>query len=207
MIFMSITSYIINVFNNFVPSKTIIFKDKDPPWMNNKIKQLCQNKAKIYVKRGRTNVVTKFSANLILDAKTRYHSCLGNKLNNPQLGPKAYWSILNKFLDKKKIPLIPLLFNNSFITNTSLFNYFFAQQYTLIKISSMLLSLFEYKTNIRIDTVTFSEHNILSIIRSLNQNKAHGWDNVSTRMIKICDIHISGRRQIFFLCIKKIVKI
>ena len=198
MIFMSITSYIINVFNNFVPSKTKIFKDKDPPWMNNKIKQLCQNKAKIYVKRGRTNVVTKFSANLILDAKTRYHSCLGNKLNNPQLGPKAYWSILNKFLDKKKIPLIPpLLFNNSFITNTSLFNYFFAQQYTLIQISTMLLSLFEYKTNIRIDTVTFSEHNILSIIRSLNQNKAHGWDNVSTRMIKICDIHISGRRQIF----------
>ena len=50
-----------------------------------------------------------------------------------------------------------------------------------------MLPSFEYKTNTRIDTVTFSEHNILSIIRSLNQNKAHGWDNVSTRMIKICD--------------------
>ena len=50
-----------------------------------------------------------------------------------------------------------------------------------------MLPSFEYKTNTRIDTVTFSEHNILSIIRSLNQNKAHGWDNVSTRMIQICD--------------------
>ena len=83
--------------------------------------------------------------------------------------------------------------------------FFFAQQCTLIQNSSMLPS-FEYKTNTRIDTVTFSEHNILSIIRSLNQNKAHGWDNVSTRMIQICDdsflkqhliqafIQISGRR-------------
>ena len=121
-------------------SKTITFKDKDPPWMNNKIRQLCLNKAKIYktyVKRGRTNAdkenlrnITNFSANIILDAKTRCLSCLGNKLNNPQLGPKAYWSILNKFLHKKKIPLIPpLLVNNSLVTNalkkTSLFNVFF----------------------------------------------------------------------------------
>ena len=37
----------------------------------------------------------------------------------------------------------------------------------------------------RIDTVTFSEHNILSIIRSLNQNKGHGWDNVSTRIHRL----------------------
>ena len=78
---------------------------------HNKIRQLCQNKAKVYktyVKRGRTDAdkenlrnITKFSANLIIEAKTRYLSCLGNKLNDPQLGPKAYWSILNKFLHKK----------------------------------------------------------------------------------------------------------
>ena len=82
-----LTSCILNVFDNFVPSKTVIFKDKDPPWMNNKIRQICQNKAKvykIYVKRGRTDAdkenlrnITKFSANLIIEAKTRYLSCLG----------------------------------------------------------------------------------------------------------------------------------
>ena len=93
-----LTSFILNVFDNFVPNKTVIFKDKDPPWMNNKIRQLCQNKAKVYktyVKRGRTDVdkenlrnITKFSANLIIEAKTRYLSCLGNKLNDPQLGLK-----------------------------------------------------------------------------------------------------------------------
>ena len=89
-----------------------------------------------------------------------------------------------------------------------------------------MLPSFEYKTNTRIDNVAFSEQNILSIIRPLNQNKAHGWDNVSTRMIQICDdsiilpfaiifktaliqafIQISGRKQMLFLCIKKIIKI
>ena len=53
-----------------------------------------------------------------------------------------------------------------------------------------MLPSFEYKSNTRKDTVTFSGRNILSIIRSLNQNRVHGWDNVSTRMIQICDISI-----------------
>ena len=33
-----LTDCVINVFNNFVPHKTIICKDKNPPWMNNEIK-------------------------------------------------------------------------------------------------------------------------------------------------------------------------
>ena len=32
-----------------------------------------------------------------------------------------------------------------------------------------------------------SEEKILSTIRSLNPNKAHGWDDISVRTIKICD--------------------
>ena len=44
---------------------------------------------------------------LINDANTRYFSALGGKLNDPQIGCKAYWSILNKFINKKNIGLIP----------------------------------------------------------------------------------------------------
>ena len=46
------------MFTNFVPDKTIICKDKDPPWINREIKLACQNEAKIYkfyVKNGRNN--------------------------------------------------------------------------------------------------------------------------------------------------------
>ena len=55
---------------------------------------------------------------LILDAKGKYVRCMSNKLNNPLTAPKTYWSILNCFLNNRKIPAIPpLLVNGDIITN------------------------------------------------------------------------------------------
>ena len=39
----------------------------------------------------------------------------------------------------------------------------------------------------RLKTLDFKEVEILKIIIALNINKAHGYDNISIRMIKICD--------------------
>ena len=75
---------------------------------------------------------------LILDAKEKYVRCMSNKLNDPSLtAPKTYWSILNRFLNNRKIPAIPpLLVNGDIITNFSekadLFKKFFADQCTLL---------------------------------------------------------------------------
>ena len=123
-------------------------------------------------------------------------------MNDPQTSTKSYWSILNKFLQKKKIPLIPpILSNGTFITNicekVTLFNSYFANQCTLINNTSVLPP-FEYKVNSKIDNVIFTEHDILSIIRSLNSNKAHGWDDISIRMVKICDESIAYPLKIIF---------
>ena len=68
---------------------------------------------------------------LILDAKEKYVRCISNKLNAPLAALKTYWSILNRFLNNRKIPEIPpLLVNGDIITNFSekadLFNKFFA---------------------------------------------------------------------------------
>ena len=38
----------------------------------------------------------------------------------------------------------------------------------------------------------------MSIIRSLNSNKAHGWDGISTGMIKMCDKSITPPLKIIF---------
>ena len=38
-----------------------------------------------------------------------------------------------------------------------------------------------------LEDVFISEDKILKIIRSLNSNKAHGWDEISLRMIRLCD--------------------
>ena len=74
------------------------------------------------------------------------------KPTNVQIISKTYWSLLNRFLNNKKIPLIPPLFHkNKFVTNSKekakLFNALFAKQRSLIK-SSSKLSLHLYYLNI-----------------------------------------------------------
>ena len=46
-----------------------------------------------------------YCADLISSAKDNHYKKLANKINDPHLGPKAYWSILNRFLGKAKIPM------------------------------------------------------------------------------------------------------
>ena len=74
--------------------------------------------------------VTSLTSDAIIKAKEKYFHSLGDKLNDPQTDVKSYWSILNKFLQKKRIPLLPpILSNGTFITNVCekvmLFNSFF----------------------------------------------------------------------------------
>ena len=111
---------------------------------------------------------------------------------------KAYWSIVNTFLHKKKIPLIPpIVVNDNIITSVSekagMFNNYFAKQCTLLQNESILPG-FSLRTSSHLDSLTFSEKDIYSIIRSLDLNKAH----VSIRMIKMCDESIALPLKIIF---------
>ena len=44
-----------------------------------------------------------------------------------------------------------------------------------------------FLTQSRLSSLGFNEDEILKIIRALNIHKAHGYDDISIRMIKICD--------------------
>ena len=44
-----------------------------------------------------------------------------------------------------------------------------------------------FVTKSRLMSLDFDEDELLKIIRALNINKAHGYDDISLRMIKICD--------------------
>ena len=37
-----------NIFSNFIPHETVTCEDRDPPWINNNIKQLIQEKNNTY---------------------------------------------------------------------------------------------------------------------------------------------------------------
>ena len=121
--------------------------------MTEKVKTIIPKYKKIYtkyVKNGRSDVdkeelhnITKLISDAITKAKYKYLSSFGNKLNNSQTGSKSYWLILNKFLQNRKIPLIPpILSNGTFITNVhekiNLFNTFCSDQCTILNNISTL---------------------------------------------------------------------
>ena len=105
---------------------------------------------------------------------------------------KTYWSILKTFCNEKKIPLIPpLLVDNNFVTDiqtkANIFNKFFAQQCTPLENSSVLPVNQKFLTQSRLNSIDINENEVLNIIRALNIHKAHGYDNIFIRMIKMCD--------------------
>ena len=63
----------------------------------------------------------------------------------------------------------------------------FAEQCTPLKNDRKLSSNQIYLTQWRLGSLNFNEDEIRKIIRALNSYKAHDYDNISIRMIKICD--------------------
>ena len=115
---------------------------------------------------------------------------LGVKLADPSTGQRTYWRILNKLLNKCKIPRIPPLFvDNKFITDckekAAIFNTFFSSQCTPIENNSKLPEL-SFHTNSRLSTFVINPVEINDIIFGLNTKKAQGPDLVSAHMVKHC---------------------
>ena len=75
-------------------------------------------------------------------------------------------------------------------TKANIFNKFFAEQCTPLKNDSKLPPNQIFLAQSRLSSLDFNEDEILKIIRALNIHKAHGHDDISIRMIKICDISL-----------------
>ena len=137
-----------------------------------------------------------------LSKKLNYNN-LSKNFNDPNTSVKTYWLILKSFYKGNMVPLIPpLLVNNKIVSDftekANLFNDFFASQCTLISNSSILPSRNFFKTNKRLFALNIKKDDILKIIRKLNVNKAHGHDDISIRMLKICDSVITEPLSIIF---------
>ena len=194
-----------NVFRNYVPNKYKTIDDKGPVWINQIIKSKIKTKNllfKHYIQNGRFESDFVFLETLIIETnelisstKNSYYENLAKELNNSLLQAKTYWSILKTFYNEKKIPTIPpLLIGDNFVTDiqtkANIFNRFFAEQCTPLKNSSAFPANQMFLTQSRLNSINFNEDEILKIIRALNMNKVHSHDNISIRMIKICDISL-----------------
>ena len=168
-----------NAFYNFVPNKVITIRGKDTLWVTPEIKRMVLQKVKIYqryLKHGRSiadyqilcDITSRFKS-AIKQAKSIYFIRLGESWNDPAITPKMYWSILHSFLHKRKIP-------KKRITSTL----FLQSNATYLRQDYLL-------THHRLESVNLDPAKILSIIRAFDVTKAHGWDKVNVRMVKICD--------------------
>ena len=125
-----------------------------------------------------------------------------NTLNDKNIDPTVYLTILNNFLNNIKIPSIPpILASGKAITKIvekeNLFNNFFASQSTPLANTSKLPPLLT-KTDKQLNKIRFKDSDITSIINSLKPTKAHGADNISVRMIQLCSDSITLPLNLIF---------
>ena len=73
-----------------------------------------------------------------------------------------------------------------FSSKAQIFNDYFILQCTTLDTGSVIPSDLPVTAS-QLREFVISEGKIIRIIRSLNPNKAHGWDAFSVRMIKMCD--------------------
>ena len=115
------------------------------------------------------------------------------KLNNHKTSSKIYWSIFKTFYNGREISIIPPILKkgkleSDFKIKANYFNsFFFASQCTSLVNNSKLPDKITCNSAARLTSIKFDNNDILKIIRSLNINKAHGHDDISVRMIKMCD--------------------
>ena len=139
---------------------------------------------------------------IISAAKDKYIIQMCEKLNDPIAAPKTYWKIINRFLNNKKnLAIPPLLVDGEIILNfsqkASTFNKFFASQRTPLQNSSSLPT-FYLRTDETLSSLNVNDDDIFAIIKNLNPNKSHGWDNTSIRMIKLCEKSIVYPLKLIF---------
>ena len=79
------------------------------------------------------------------------------------------------------------MFVTNIQTKANIFNKFFTEQCTPLKNSSVLQVNQFFLTQSRLNSIGFNEDEVLKILRVLNVHKAHGHNDISIRMIKICD--------------------
>ena len=117
--------------------------------------------------------------------KLYYEKNLWKKQNNPLLQAKMDWSILKTFYNNKIQLIPPLLVKVMFVADnkTILVSItFFAEQNTPLKSIFSTNQIFLAESSL-----DFNEDNIFQITRNLNIHKAHGHDDISIRMIKLCN--------------------
>ena len=129
---------------------------------------------------------------LIKDAKLAYYTNLGNKLSDPKIGQKHFWTAYKRIANKKRKSNIPPIIDDDIIIsnfkkNADLFNEYFANQ-CIISDNGSVLARFVPKTDTLLSQVSVAKEQIINIINNFSSNKAHAYDGISVSMFKLVQL-------------------
>ena len=120
---------LLNICSNFMSTKLKKIKAHQVHWITPSIRSFLGKKnhaLKSFVKKGQPedmlegiqNMIAQGSK-LVKDAKHKYFTKVGRTLSDLSTGTKKYWCLINKILNKAKIPEIPPLLENDIQQYTS----------------------------------------------------------------------------------------
>ena len=102
---------------NFIPNKTLKIEPKDPPWITQDLKRMINRQNRMFKNDKRHGYLNpdkirvdqfRNECNLAVQvAKEKYFITLGLKLTDPNTSQQSYWKVVNKLLNKCKVPKIP----------------------------------------------------------------------------------------------------
>ena len=126
-----------------------------------------------------------------------------SNLNNPSTRAKTYWSILKTFYNGKNVLLIPpLQIGNTFVSDfkkkANILNKFFASQCVPLNNDSNIPYCQRYITNAKTSSIKFENKDIIIVIKAFDPCKAHGYGDISIRMLNICGSAILIPLEILF---------
>ena len=151
-----LTVTLFNIFRNYIPHKTKKFDYKTPEWMNILIISALKNWSILvkryyrnpseYNKETLLNQVNE-STKLIIEVKQNYIAKMSSKLDCPDTASKKYWSIINRFFNKKRhqIYRLSLLTANSYLIFIKKLNYLIDTCTLVQNIST--LPVFNFQSN------------------------------------------------------------
>ena len=129
---------IMNIFSNVTLNKIKAFRNSDPSWMNDDVKNKTKLKHKLYHRYWRQKRSNKDFAklenfrneidNLISKSKKKYYQNINKKLNDPLTSSKTYLSTTKTFFNGKKVPV------SDFREKANIFNSLLAKQCILVLI-------------------------------------------------------------------------
>ena len=126
------------------------------------------------------------------------------KLNNPETSPKIYLSIIKSSCYNGRKILIPppLSVNGKIVTNVeqkaNIFNMYFWSQCNSLPNDSKLPENQTYITETKLSSFDIEDEDICKILNTLYIKKTHGYDEVSMRVLKLCDKIIIKPLSIIF---------